>query len=216
VCTMADIIEGVNPTRMELLDMKKKVALANKGHKLLEEKRDALVERFFGIIDQRKKLRAEVEQDFKDAYVALIEAEMILGEDQVESVSLLTGDVGKLSFDTVNIMGVKIPNINVDALDFDPKRLYGFSETCARLDDAHRRFSRLSEKLLRLADVESDVKSLSVEIEKTKRRVNVLEYKLIPNLLATIKYIEMRLEEQEREGFVRSKHIKKMMEKNES
>jgi V/A-type H+-transporting ATPase subunit D len=206
------ILEGVNPTRMELLETRKKLALAEKGHKLLEEKRDALVEKFFDVIEKRNTLKKEIDQDFKESFLALIQAEMILGEEKVENVSYLTQDIGEVIFERDNIMGVQIPMINKEKIEPPSLPAYGFFETCAKLDDASKKFWLLSLKLLDFAEIESSIKSLSVEIEKTKRRVNVLENTLIPQLIATIKYIEMQLDEREREDFFRRKRIKALME----
>ena len=207
------ILEGVSPTRMELLEIRKKLTLAEKGHKLLEEKRDALVERFFTIIDRRNQMKKELDDAFNDAFLSLIQSQMIIGEQKVDDISHLTKDIGEVSFESDNIMGVKIPKLNSDNISIDEKPLYGFSETCAKLDDAKKQFTALVSKLINLADLEGGIKSLAVEIEKTKRRVNVLENNLIPKLYATRKYIEMQLEEREREDFFRRKRIKALMEK---
>ena len=104
-------LEGVNPTRMELLEIRKKIILAEKGHKLLEEKRDALVEKFFGIIDKRNLLSKEIDKKIENAFLSLIQAQMILGETKVSEISYLSKKTGELSFDTDNIMGVKIPKM---------------------------------------------------------------------------------------------------------
>jgi len=206
------ILEGVNPTRMELLEIRKKLMLAEKGHKLLEEKRDALVEKFFEIIDKRNELKINIDNEFKDAFSSLIQAQMILGEKKVADVSYLTKDLGEIIFKSDNIMGVKIPKIITEDISPSKKPYYGFLETCSNLDDAQKKFSEIVIKLLELAEIESGIKSLSIEIEKTKRRVHVLENTLIPKLFATIKYIEMQLEEREREDFFRRKRIKALME----
>ena len=206
------ILEGVSPTRMELLEIRKKLTLAEKGHKLLEEKRDALVERFFTIIDKRNQMKKELDDTFNDAFLSLIQAQMIIGEQKVDDISHLTKDIGEVYFESDNIMGVKIPKLNSDGITVDEKPLYGFSETCAKLDDAKSQFSSLVSKLINLADLEGGIKSLAVEIEKTKRRVNVLENNLIPKLYATRRYIEMQLEEREREDFFRRKRIKALMD----
>jgi len=206
------IIEGVSPTRMELLDIRKKLVLAEKGYKLLEEKRDALVERFFDIIEKRNNISKEINEDFKDAFLALISAQMILGEKKVEDISYLSEDIGELKFENDNIMGVKIPKMNTDEINQETRIKYGFFETCSKLDDTHKKFNELIKKLIQLADLEGTIKSLTVEIEKTKRRVNVLENNLIPKLKGTRKYIEMQLEEREREDFFRRKRIKALME----
>jgi len=206
------IIEGVSPTRMDLLEIRKKLVLAEKGHKLLEEKRDALVERFFDIIDKKNQLSKELDEEFKGAYLSLIQAQMILGEKKVEEASYLIKDVGEIEFETENIMGVKIPKMNTDNIKTEIKPLYSFFDTCARLDDANTAFTNLLVKLIELADLEAIIKSLTVEIEKTKRRVNVLENNLIPRLYSTRKFIEMQLEEREREDFFRRKRIKAILE----
>ncbi len=206
------ILEGVSPTRMDLLEIRKKLILAEKGHKLLEEKRDALVERFFNVIDKRNELSKNIDMDFKSAFMSLIQAQMILGESQVEQASYLTENVGEISFETDNIMGVKIPKMNADDIKADLRPSYGFMETCSKLDDAKKEFHDLLKRLIQLADLEAGIKSLTVEIEKTKRRVNVLENTLIPKLFATRKYIEMQLEEREREDFIRRKRIKALLE----
>ena len=205
-------LEGVNPTRMELLEIRKKLELAEKGHKLLEEKRDTLVEKFFNIIEKRNNLLKELDENFKDAFLTLIQAQMIIGEKKVEESSYLTEDIGKISLSYNNIMGVKIPKMNIDDLKTEIKPSYGFSETCSKLDDAQKKFKEILLKLFELANLEGSIKSLAVEIEKTKRRVNVLENTLIPKLLGTRKYIEMQLDEREREDFLRRKRIKAILE----
>jgi len=206
------ILEGVKPTRMQLLEIRKKLNLAEKGHTLLEEKRDALVERFFSVIDTRNELKKETDDMLAQAYSSLIQSQMILGEEKVEDISFLSTPIGDISLDTENIMGVKIPLLRKDAITLQEKPYYGFLETCAKLDDAFTQFNSIIGQLLDLADIESRIKSLSLEIEKTKRRVNVLENTLIPKLKSTISYIEMQLEEREREDFFRRKRIKALME----
>ncbi len=206
------IMEGVSPTRMDLLDIRKKLVLAEKGHKLLEEKRDALVEKFFGIIHTRNELVKLLDNVFKKSFQSLIQAQMILGEKRVKEISYLSQDIGEVGFETDNIMGVKIPKMNLENIKKDIKPDYSFFETCSKLDDVQKDFKNLLSKLIELADLEGGIKSLAVEIEKTKRRVNVLENNLIPKLISTIKYIEMQLEEREREDFFRRKRIKALIE----
>ena len=210
------IMEGVSPTRMDLLDIRKKLVLAEKGHKLLEEKRDALVEKFFGIIHKRNELVKQLDNDFKESFQSLIQAQMLLGEKKVEEISYVTPELGDIDIDTDNVMGVKIPKMNQENVTTDIEPSYSFIETCSKLDDAQQDFKHLIKKLIELADFEGGIKSLAVEIEKTKRRVNVLENNLIPKLIATRKYIEMLLEEREREDFFRRKRIKALMEAKKS
>ena len=205
-------IEGINPTRMELLEIRKKLNLAEKGHKLLEEKRDALVEKFFSIIDKRTEIHREINIKFKEAFFALIQSQMILGENKVNENSFLVENIGEINFENDNIMGVKIPKINLDKINEKVQSLYSFSDSCSKLDDTQKKFNEIILNLLNLSNFEGKIKSLAIEIEKTKRRVNVLENNLIPKLNATKKYIEMQLEEREREDFFRRKRIKAIME----
>ncbi len=206
------ILEGVKPTRMELLEIRKKLVLAEKGHKLLEEKRDALVERFFRLIEQRKKLRKEIDELFKEAYTSLIQAQMLIGEDRVKEAAEYIMPINEIVFREDNIMGVKIPKIIIDNLRLPEKPTYPMIGTCAKLDEAQQQLVNILRKLLELADLEGGIQGLALEIEKTKRRVNVLENTLIPKLKATQRYIEMQLEELEREDFFRRKRIKAIME----
>ena len=209
------LLEGVKPTRMELLSIRKKLTLAEKGHNLLEQKRDSLVERFFSVIDKRNDLANDIDDLFKEAFHSLIQAQMIMGEDQVNRIAQLAPAAGELQFTNDNIMGVKIPKMDDESFTIPTEPSYGMSESCAKLDDTQQQFRTIMQKLLTLSDLEGGIKSLAVEIEKTKRRVNVLENNLIPKLKATQKYIEMQLEEREREDFFRRKRIKALMESKE-
>ncbi|MEE8565505.1 MAG: V-type ATP synthase subunit D, partial [Candidatus Thermoplasmatota archaeon] len=146
-------IEGINPTRMELLEIRKKLTLAEKGHKLLEEKRDALVEKFFGIIDKRTKLYKQINVKFKEAFSDLIQSQMILGENKVIDNSSLIENIGEISFENDNIMGVKIPKMNKDNINQNVKTLYSFSDTCSKLDDSQRKFNDVLINLLELSDM---------------------------------------------------------------
>ena len=209
----SEIIEGIKPTRMELLRIRKRLELAEKGHKLLEDKRDALIERFFKSIKRRDEIKREVEDILSKAMQALIEAEMIMGIDQVRISAKMVGKIGELRFLRDNIMGVKVPKIDRENLDLRAERFYSFTGTCIRLDEAKKLFEEALRKLIDLAEIDGAVKALALEIEKTKRRVNVLENVLIPKLQATRKRIEMLLEEREREDFFRRKRIKAIMER---
>ncbi|RLF42593.1 MAG: V-type ATP synthase subunit D [Thermoplasmata archaeon] len=209
----SEIIEGVKPTRMELLRIRKRLELAEKGHKLLEDKRDALIERFFKSIKRRDEIKREVEDILKKAMQALIDAEMIMGIDQVMISAKMVGKIGEIRFLKDNIMGVKVPKIDRENLDLRAEGFYSFTSTCIRLDEAKRLFEEALRKLIDLAEIDGAVKALALEIEKTKRRVNVLENVLIPKLQATRKRIEMLLEEREREDFFRRKRIKAIMER---
>ena len=210
-------IEGVNPTRMELLSIRKRKKLAMKGHKLLSEKRDALVVQFFEIIKDRNTLRNKVNRELRASYSVLVQAQMIMGQDRVWDAAGSIPSLGDVPIRSVNIMGVHVPKVEYDTI---PSRtgqpLYGYVDTSAKLDEACDKFWGLLMDILKLAEVEGTIERLAVEIEKTKRRVNALEHIFIPRLKATEKYNEMQLQEREREDFFRRKRIKAIMKAAEA
>ena len=212
-----EIIEGINPTRMELLSIRKRKKLAEKGHKLLSEKRDALVVQFFEVIKDRNMLRGQADSGLMDSYSILVQAQMIMGQDRVEDATGSIPPLGDIPMRTVNIMGVHVPKVDYDTL---PSRagepLYGYLDTTAKLDEASDRFRKLLIDILKLAEIEGTIERLAIEIEKTKRRVNALEHIFIPRLKATERYIEMQLQEREREDFFRRKRIKAIMEASQA
>ncbi len=212
-----EIIEGINPTRMELLSIRKRKKLAEKGHKLLSEKRDALVVQFFEVIKDRNTLRGQADSGLMDSYSILVQAQMIMGQDRVEDATGSIPPLGDIPMRTVNIMGVHVPKVEYDTL---PSRagepLYGYLDTTAKLDEASDRFRKILIDILKLAEIEGTIERLAIEIEKTKRRVNALEHIFIPRLKATERYIEMQLQEREREDFFRRKRIKAIMEASQA
>ncbi len=207
-----EILEGVNPTRMELLQIRKRRALAVKGHELLSQKRDALVNSFFEIIKERKEKRKEMEEALREAHEKLIEAEMLIGEGKVRSIAERIAREREVNSSKKNIMGVSIEEFELQ--DGEEPR-YGFLTTNSSFDDAVRKARYAMEKIIEVASMESSIQRLGKEIEKTKRRVNALEHIFIPRIVATISYIERQLEEREREDFFRRKRIKALMKKHE-
>ncbi len=211
---MADIIEGVKPTRMQLLEIRKKKQLAKNGHKLLSEKRDALISQFFQIIDLREELRHKVDKKVKEAFDTLIEAEMVMGDSAVADVARQVKNYGEIEATTLNIMGVLTPQMEIR--DAEKTLDYGFLHTSAKLDEAAFKFRDLLKDLVKLAEIEGALENLAIEIEKTKRRVNALEHIFIPRFEATEKYIELVLDEREREDFFRRKRIKSILAAKEN
>ena len=210
---MAEILQNVKPTRMELLKLRKRVKLADKGHRLLKEKRDALISEFMVVIKEYKDARKRVEENLKVAFYNLLMAEVLLGSRDLEQISGITLRDINLDFMTKNIMGVSVPIMKVDNLIRRVhERGYGFLSTNAKLDDAAKNFEESILSIVKLAEIEESVRRIAEEVEKTKRRVNALEYIVIPRLKATIKHIEMRMEEIERESFLRLKKIKASLE----
>lgn len=210
---MAEILRNVKPTRMELLKLRKRIKLADKGHRLLKEKRDALISEFMVVIKEYREARKNVEENLKIAFYDLLMAEVLLGSRDIEQIAGITLRDIDLDFTIKNIMGVSVPIMKIDNLVRRiNERGYGFLSTNAKLDDAAKNFEESLSVIVRLAEVEESVRRIAQEVEKTKRRVNALEYIVIPRLKATIKHIEMRMEEIERESFMRLKKIKTSLE----
>jgi len=206
-----EILPGIHPTRMELLMLKRRKNLAEKGHDLLKEKRDALIMEFFDILEDVRKLRNDVNNALKEAYDALALAKMIMGPLKVEEVAASIPPILKLDVSTRNVMGVRVPLLRMEEAESTQISSYGFIDTSAKLDEAVEKFREALKAIIRLAETEAAVKRLAEEIEKTKRRVNALKYVIIPRLTNTIQFIELHLEEREREDLFRMKRIKSIL-----
>ncbi len=205
---------GVALTRMELQRLKKRLKLAKKGHKLLKEKRDILIMEFFNILEKAKNLREEAEEKINKAFKSLILSEAYHGTTFIERISNEVGKIGDINISYKNIMGVKVPSFKLE----DTKRNllergYELYTTSLVIDDTARKFEESLRYVIKLAEIEKSLILLAEEIQKTKRRVNILEKRVIPNLELTIKFIQMKLDEMERENFMRLKRIKSMLEK---
>lgn len=194
-------------TRMELLIIKKKIKLAGKGHKLLKQKRDALVSEFFALIDGLKNARKELESQLSTAYNSLILAQAINGREEIIRAADPSEEIGNIEVTHKTIMGVKAPVFNLEEKETKPA--YSMLTTSTELDTAATNFKKVLATIIKLSEVETTVKKLGEEIKKTKRKVNALERILIPRLTSQATYIIMRLEEMERENFSRLKMIKK-------
>ncbi len=206
------MIPGIHPTRMELLMLKRRKVLAEKGHDLLKEKRDALIMEFFDILEDVRKLRNDVNEALKEAYDALAMTKMIMGPLKVEEVATSIPPILELDVSTRNVMGVRVPLLRVEEKSESTLiSSYGFTDTSAKLDEAVEKFRNALKAIIRLAETEAAVKRLAEEIEKTKRRVNALKYVIIPRLTNTILFIELHLEEREREDLFRMKRIKSIL-----
>ncbi|MCU0799565.1 MAG: V-type ATP synthase subunit D, partial [Candidatus Thermoplasmatota archaeon] len=206
-----EVVEGINPTRMELLAIRKKRTLAEKGHKLLGEKRDALIVQFFDVISRREGLKNETSSALLSAKTSMEDAMAILGYSSLEAFSAGIKPHPPLDITNLNIMGVKVPVIGSSQKGPSPAP-WGLGSTPQALDDAKNGYENALGLLLRLAEAEGAMERLALEIERTKRRVNALEHIFIPRLRNTERYITMQLQEREREDFVRRKRIKALME----
>ncbi|MFH1779775.1 MAG: V-type ATP synthase subunit D [Candidatus Micrarchaeota archaeon] len=206
--------ENVKPTRMELLNTKQKLVLAEKGHSLLKQKRDALVLEFFSVIKQARNLREELDNKVVSACKSLAIAEAFHGKDYLETLALSSFESPALSIESKNIMGVKIPVVSSEARVIKPGELcYALEGSSAKLDDAIERFQKVVDLILKIAETESAIKRLLREIEKTNRRVNALEFNIQPEMKQTIKSITQHLALLESELFFALKVTKKRLQR---
>ncbi|NJE85543.1 V-type ATP synthase subunit D [Thermococcus sp. CX2] len=209
---MAELL-NVKPTRMELLNLKRRIKLAKKGHKLLKDKQDALIMEFFTIYDEALSLRQELSQKMEEAFKALQMAEIDVGMLRLKEISLSVEPNKEVEIRKRNVMGVPVPLIEAEGFRRSAKdRGYAFVSSSPRVDLAAEKFEEVLDLAVRLAEVEETLKRLAREIEVTKRRVNALEYIIIPRMEATVKFIKQRLDEMERENFFRLKRVKALIE----
>ena len=204
----------VNPTRMELIKTKDRIKLAAKGHKLLKQKRDALILEFFKILKKAQDLRGQLALKMGQGYRSIALAETYHSAQELTKVSQDIRREIDIDIQVRNVMGVKIPNINarMEERNFLQMPNYSVAATSAKIDAAVEDFNGILQMVIKLAETETAMKRLIVEIEKTKRRVNALEYVLIPRLEEQKKMISFRLEEMERDSFVSLKTIKRKLE----
>ncbi|MBR6788574.1 MAG: V-type ATP synthase subunit D [Clostridia bacterium] len=202
---------NVNPTRMELRRVKDRLQTAVKGHKLLKDKSDEMIRQFMLLIRENKRMREEVESELKIALRSFMLARASVGEELVEQAVCMPSTRLDVSCGTKSVMGVDVPDIkmNIHGSDSLP---YAFPSVTAELDLSIARISRLTEKLLRLAEIEKTCNMLANEVVKNRRRVNALEYVMIPDCQETIKYIMMKLDENERSTQIRLMKVKSLIE----
>ncbi len=200
----------VNPNRMELLKLRKRLAIAQRGHKLLKDKLDELMKKFLDMVREARSLRVEVENRLAEAYVifAIARSEMIT-EEMEEALSKPLA-VLELDMEYLNIMGVRVPHFQVHLEG--AYHCYSLSTTPLSFDVALENYQALIPMLVRLAEVENNVSLMAMEIERTRRRVNALEHILIPALQETVVYITMKLDEMERSYRTQLMKIKSMQE----
>ena len=203
------IKDNIKPTRSELIELKKKIKLGESGHKLLKMKRDGLILELFEILEKAKDIRKEVEEQFALASEKIAIAKSVEGSVVVKSTAFALKDTPELQLVSKNIMGVVVPKIEASSVHKNlDEHGYGLIGTSSRIDEAVDSFEILVEKIILAAEIETTMKKLLDDIEKTKRRVNALEFKVIPELTEAQNFIILRLEEMERENTFRLKRIK--------
>ena len=204
---------AVTPTRMVLNQLKGRLKTARRGHKLLKDKRDELMRQFMDVVKLNKQLRTCVEEGLTAAFSSLQVASAIMSPEMLEQALLYPRQSVELGLTYKNIMSVNVPQYSFQTKNNDPSEIYpyGFAQTSGELDDALDKMARVFEDMLELAQVEKTMQLLAEEIEKTRRRVNALEYVMIPELESNIKYIAMKLEENENATKVRLLKVKEMV-----
>ena len=209
---MSEVIAGVHPTRMELLTLRKRRDIAERGRDLLREKLDALMMEFFEQVRQISELRERSHSLLREAYTLFSEAQMMHGLRNLERIAIGVEDRYALDAKTRNVIGVALPDIRVivSPLKSAP---YNLLATSAKLDEATMKMSEALKAIADLSSVEAATRKLAHAIASTKRRVNSLDYVVLPRVVRSIRYIQMHLEEREREDFFRLKRIKSRMEK---
>ena len=204
---------NVNPTRMELTRLKTQLRRARRGHKLLKDKRDELMKQFLEIMRQNRELRVRVEAALARVHKSFTVASALMSPELLEQALLYPKQSVSLTMDFKNIMSVNVPQFSFQTLNNDSSDIYpyGFAQTSGELDDALAALAETFQDMLALAQIEKAMQLLAQEIEKTRRRVNALEYVMIPQYEETIKYITMKLDENERGNLTRLMKVKDMM-----
>lgn len=209
---------NVNLTRIESINMKKSLKTAQRGHKLLKDKLDELIKKLLELVRENQELRRKTDYMLQNAYQNFMLAKAVIGEEYIEEALIIPRKSVSIDISETSIMSVKIPrfhfNENVqNSEETNNKALYGFAYTTSELDKAIESFSEVSKFLLELAQNEKAIELISSEIEKTRRRVNAIENVTIPNYIDTIKYIGLKLSEDERASTSRLMKIKEMLVK---
>lgn len=199
---------NVNPTRMELKKLKTRLATAVRGHKLLKDKSDEMIRRFTVILREDAALRREVEQELAETLKLFSVARSVTPSYSAETAFAMPSVAVKADCSTQSIMGVDVPKVELIEEKRSDSLPYAFSEITSEADYSVERISKLLPRLIKLAETEKAVRLLADEIERNKRRVNALEYIMIPQLEETIKYIRDKLDENERAAIVRLMKVK--------
>ena len=209
--------EDVKPTRKNLMAIEDRIELSERGHDTLEQKRDGLIMEFMDILDQAQDVRSDLSEDYETAQRKLNMAGAMEGDVAVRGAAAALKEHPEITIQSKNIMGVVVPQIESSKVKKSlDERGYGLLGSSARIDEAADAYEELLETIILAAEVETAMKKMLTEIETTKRRVNALEFKLLPDLYENQEYIEQKLEEQEREEIFRMKKIKEKKEEAEA
>ncbi|KXB45274.1 V-type ATPase, D subunit [Tissierellia bacterium KA00581] len=205
---------NINPTRMALSNLKSRLVTAKRGHKLLKDKQDELMRRFIDMIRKNKSLRIEVEKALSNSFKSFLLASAVMSPEFLEQAVAFPKEKVSVSIETKNVMSVLIPQMKFERTQSKGAIFpYGFAQTSSELDDAILELHGVMNMLLELSEIEKSCQLMADEIEKTRRRVNALEYRTIPDLEETIKFIRMKLDENERATITRLMKVKDIIAK---
>ena len=210
---------NVNPTRMELSRLKIRLKTAVRGHKLLKDKQDELMRQFIDMIKKNKKLRERVEGMLQNSFKDFLLSRGVMSDEMLENAIAYPKEKIGVEVKKKNIMSVNVPQMTFIRENEGNQGMiypYGYAQTSADLDDAIDGLNSVMDNLLELAEVEKACQLMADEVEKTRRRVNALEYMTIPQLQETIRFIQMKLDENERGSITRLMKVKDMMSKKEA
>ena len=201
--------DDVKPTRKNLLEIEDRIDFSERGHDTLEQKRDGLIMEFMDVLDQAQDVREDVERRYEEAQRTINMARAMEGDVAVRGAAAALKDYPEITVESKNIMGVVVPQIEAARIEKSlDERGYGVIGTSSRIDEAAEAYEQLLETIVLAAEVETALRRLLEEIERTKRRVNALEFTVLPDLYDSRDYIEQKLEEQEREEIFRLKKVK--------
>jgi V/A-type H+/Na+-transporting ATPase subunit D len=201
--------DNIKPTRSELLELKKRIKLSERGHRLLKMKRDSLILEFFKVLGRAKNLRSQLAEQYRTADQKISVAMSVEGVIAVKSAAYALQNRPQIRLESKNVMGVVVPLIETRGIKKKPnERGYGIIGTSNRIDEAARGYEELVETIITASEVETTIRKLLDEIDRTRRRVNALEFKVMPELKEAAAFIAMRLQEQERDNTFRLKRIK--------
>lgn len=206
-------VMNVNPTRMELSNLKKKLVTARKGHRLLKDKRDELMRQFLDLARENKQLRIKVEEGIKQANRNMSLARSVMSDEEIEVALMMPSQKMSVDVSEKNIMSVVVPQFKAEYKTAAEGEIYsyGYAFTSSDLDDAVKSMADIMPDMLNLAQIEKQCQLMAAEIERTRRRVNALEHVMIPQYEDTIRYITMKLAENERATTTRLMKVKDMM-----
>ena len=204
---------NVNPTRMALMDLKRRHKSSKRGHKLLKDKQDGLMQQFMTIIRDAKDTRAQVEEQLGNVFRKFLMASAWMNEGELANALSSPQASVELEVETKSVMSVKLPSFTLSKEG--SIKSYGFAGTNALFDEAVEALEDVFKVLIKLAQIEKQAEAMAIELETTRRRVNALEHKMIPDLEETIKFIKMKLEESERAGIIATMRIKASIEEQE-